>query len=227
MFDFKELINTFKEDSLMNTIINEFSLMIEDGRWMFEEIGESLLRGDSPENHKQELYDRDLRLNKTERSIRKKVVEHITLNPRNDLSTCLVMFSAAKDAERLGDYCKNLLEVSMLMNGRRYPDSIFPHIKSTHQMISQFFTRTAKAFSDVDTEDAHKIMEAIRSLTHECDGHIKEINESQEIMKNYEVVTSVLTFRYFKRVAAHISNIASGIINPAHKIDYFGKETDN
>ena len=227
MFDFKEFINAFKEDGLMNTIINEFSLMIEDGRWMFEEIGESLLRGDSPKNHKQEIYDRDLRLNKTERSIRKKIVEHITLNPRNDLSTCLVMFSAAKDAERLGDYCKNLLEVSELMNGRRYPESFFPHIKASHQKISQFFTRTAKAFAEVDTEDSIKIMEEIRTLTHECDEHIKEINESSDVMKNYEVVTTTLTFRYFKRVAAHISNIASGIVNPVHKIDYYGKDKNN
>ena len=132
MFDFKELFNAFKEDTLMETILNEFSLMIEDGRWMFEVIGDSLLKGEDPEAHKEEIYSRDVRVNKTERSIRKKIVEHLTLNPRNDLGNCLIMFSAAKDAERLGDYCKNLLEVSELLKGRRYPEKWFPPIKDIH-----------------------------------------------------------------------------------------------
>jgi len=39
-----------------------------------------------------------------------------------------------------------------------------------------------------------------------------------------EAIPWALTARYLKRVAAHISNIASGLVMPVHKIDYYDKD---
>jgi phosphate uptake regulator len=130
------------------------------------------------------------------------------------------LFSAAKDAERLGDYCKNLQEVAGFCSGKAYPQKWFPRIRKMHETITQFFTRTALAFSQADEAEAKALMEDFRTLGHECDEIVEELLAGNHSLNAQEAVAVCLTVRYFKRTAAHISNIASGIVNPVHKIDY-------
>ena len=59
------------------------------------------------------LYERDVAVNELERSIRRKVLRHLTVNPGHDVAICLALMSVAKDAERIGDYCKNVFEVGV------------------------------------------------------------------------------------------------------------------
>jgi len=217
----RDLIKAFREDSLMNSILNEFSLMMEDARWMFERLGNSLVSGGHPEEYRQQIYDRDIRINKAERSIRKRIIEHLSLNPGKDLGSSLVLFSAAKDAERLGDYCKNLLEVAILLHGRSYPEALSGRIARMHGRISGLFTQAAMAFSQANSENAVAVMEEVRTISKECDGMVEEIMNGTDDQDAKSAVAATLTARFFKRVAGHISNIASGVVNPVHQIDYY------
>lgn len=217
----RDLLEAFTKDSLMSTILNEFALMMEDARWMFESVGHTLIDGVDPQQYRQQLYERDIRINKAERSIRKKIIEHLTLSPAKDLGSCLVLFSAAKDAERLGDYCKNLSELAALLHGRPYPQRFAPRIGHLHGAIGALFTSTALAMSEARTEHATTVMETARKLSRDCDQLLVEILDGPDDQDAKAAVATAMTARYLKRVAGHISNIASGVVNPVHKIDFF------
>lgn len=50
-----------------------------------------------------------------ERAIRKQIVERMSLDKGATVPASLVLMSVVKDAERVGDYCKNLLEVDQML----------------------------------------------------------------------------------------------------------------
>jgi phosphate transport system protein len=61
------------------------------------------------EEVKDSIYTRDQSVNELERSIRRKILRHLTIHPGDDVAACLALMSVAKDAERIGDYCKKRL----------------------------------------------------------------------------------------------------------------------
>lgn len=220
MFDFKNFFDALKEDSLMGDITGQFAEMIEDARWMFETTGGALLEGQDPLEHKDAIYERDIRINKAERSIRKKIIEHLAINPGPDLGTCLVLFSSVKDAERLGDYCKNLLELAILIGEARYPEHYYPRIKSMYGSILNLFPVVSSAFNAVDEAGARQVIEQVTTINKECDAIVEEVIRGADALDARGAVATTLTVRYFKRTAAHIKNIATGLVNPVHKIDF-------
>jgi phosphate transport system protein len=218
---FKDLINAFRGDTLMNGVLADFTAMMEDARWMFDVIGQSLVHQRDPEENKQQVYDRDIRLNQSERSIRKRIIQHLTISPHRDLGTSLVLFSVAKDAERLGDYCKNLQELALLIHGRAYPVQYAPRLQTMHGDIAALFEATSKAFSSADVAAAEATMESAREISRACDQIVEEIMASETTGDARNAVAVTMTVRYYKRVTAHLSNIASGVVNPVHKIDFY------
>ena len=58
------------------------------------------------------IYEKDVKINKTERAVRKQLVGHLCVAGNTaDVPFALLMMSMVKDVERLGDYAKNLTEV--------------------------------------------------------------------------------------------------------------------
>ena len=223
---FKEWIRALKEDANMKAMLQEYTAMIGVARWMFETIGKALLDDLDPLRYQQELLAKDQKLNRAERDIRKRIIEHLAFNPGEDLGTCLVLFSGAKDAERLGDYCKNLQEVAIFLKGKPYPDRFLHRVRAVYAAIVAQFEEVAKAFADGDAARAQAVMDQMKHVKKECNDIVGEIMDGPDDQDAKGAVATSLTVRYFKRIAAHISNIASGVINPVHKIDYYKPEED-
>ena len=110
--NFQDLFKLWRREGILSRTINEFVAMIDDSHWMFQRAATSLWEETDVEKRKEELYERDIAVNKAERSNRKKLVEHLSIDPGGDANYCLVLMSVMKDAERVGDYCKNLFEIS-------------------------------------------------------------------------------------------------------------------
>ena len=110
---FKNISAFLKGHSFLDNTLQEFKEMLDNAQSMYAQVCQSLIHGDANDNLKENIYSLDARINDLERDIRKKVVEHLVLQPTVDVSTCLVLMSVVKDAERLGDYCKNLYEVDL------------------------------------------------------------------------------------------------------------------
>ena len=95
----------------MERLRAEFGQMLDAGRHVFDIAANAFLGGTDPEVIRKDLFSTDKRINKSERRIRRELVVHATIHGVTHFPGCLVLMSLVKDAERVGDYSKNLFEI--------------------------------------------------------------------------------------------------------------------
>ncbi|MHC4556999.1 MAG: PhoU domain-containing protein [Planctomycetota bacterium] len=168
---------------------------------------------------KQKIYDIDKKVNDLQKDIRRRIVEHLSLQPTVDVTACLILMSVVKDAERLGDYCKNLYEVIELgakpIDRKMFGD----YFGDIDKDILTLFEQTKKAFIDADEDKARLTWEYEKKIAKDCDKIVEKLARSD--LSVNEAVCFVLIARHFKRQAAHLVNIATSVILPLSDLDYF------
>ena len=195
----------------------DFGQMLDAGRHVFDAAANAFLGGTDLEVIRQDLFDTDKRINHAEQRIRREIVVHSTVHGPNSFPACLVLMSVVKDAERLGDYAKNIFDLAELA-----PDLPSGEYKADlvqlKDQISHLMAECRKAFDNQDMEIAkHLIVEAERTEDH-CDAQISKIISPTE---NVEMsATYALAYRYFKRIASHSFNVLTSIVQPIDKIDF-------
>lgn len=220
---FKELIEAFRQRPLLNQMISEMDEMLVDAVHMFHPTADVLIgkQALSPETHKM-IYETDRKINHLQRKIRKQLVEHLIVSPGSDVPISLILMSITKDAERVGDLCKNLLEVAEALGGQledgKYGDR-FRRILSETEVL---FEPTVQAFCQSDKKLGHEAVEKGRQLAKACDGVIADLLEDK--LGCRQAVLYTLLARHLKRICAHLSNIASSVVMPLHKLDYFDEK---
>jgi phosphate transport system protein len=220
---FKELIEALRRRPLLDQMISEMEEMLCDAVGIFRPIAE-VLAGDCPltdETHDL-VYGTDRRINHLQRKIRKQLVEHLVVTTGADVPISLVLMSVTKDAERVGDMCKNLLEVAEALGGPipdgRYGER-FRRILADTQAL---FAPTAKAFSTSDRDLGHDAVERGRALARDCDAVIADLIDDD--LPCREAVLFTLLARHLKRLNLHLSNIATSVVMPFHRLDYFDEK---
>ena len=219
---FKNLLHFWKGKDFLQQVLDEFKSMLEDAQMMFDSVCKKLIDNQEEPGLQDKTYDVDKRINALQKDIRKRVVEHLSIQPSVDAPTCLILMSVTKDAERLGDYAKNLFEVTNLLKSpidKATYKSLFNNIEGE---ISELFSDTKKAFIESDESKAAKSWEYKRDITQRCDGIIDKVARSD--LSVNEAVCFTLMARYFKRIAAHLSNIATSVILPLTELDYFDEK---
>lgn len=216
---FKNLLQFWKGKDFLRQVLDEFKDMLDDSQIMFKAVCRKLIDNQEEPNLKKKIYELDGKVNQLQKDIRKRVVEHLSIQPSVDVPTCLLLMSVVKDAERLGDYAKNLLQVSGLLNKpidkAKYTE-LFNNIEGE---ISELFEQTKKAFIESDEVEAAKTWEYQKEIKLRCDKIIEKL--SQSTLSVNEAVSLTLTARYFKRIASHLTNIATSVILPLTDLDYF------
>jgi phosphate transport system protein len=220
---FKQLIEAWRRKPILLQMCEQLVQMLGDAHWMFRSAAKLLFDGDGsdPELVRQ-IYDRDITINKAERNLRKQLVEHLAFLPGSEVPTCLVLMSVVKDAERIGDYCKNILEVAGWLKeplaGDRYADEF----RALMDQIDATFEPTAKCFQESDAKLGHETLEKTRALAQRADDVIDRLLDDE--LGCRQAVSYTLLARYLKRVAAHLANIASSTVMPLHKLDFFDEK---
>jgi len=218
----KTLLDAWRSGQVLRRMHNELLQMLEATQWMFQTVGGVRFEEKDPEAVAEELYDTDRLVNKTERNIRKEIVEHLTVRPKGDMPACLVLMSLVKDAERIGDYSKNLFEIRELLGGPFPRDDLVVRMRDVHGRIVQVFDKTRKALAEGDEETARRVVEQRKSTGQELEQMVREVADSDLPARN--AVGRALCVRHMKRVHAHLCNIASGVVQPVHRIDYRTKK---
>jgi phosphate uptake regulator len=113
---FENLLSFWKGKDFLIKVMEDFRVMLDETESMFEAVCARLLNGKDDPELKDRIYKVDKQVNRIQRDIRKRIVEHLSLQPTVDTNACLLLMSVVKDAERLGDYCKNLYEVTELLD---------------------------------------------------------------------------------------------------------------
>ena len=220
---FQDLYRAWRGEGILSKTLDEFTDMLENCHWMYQQAATSLWEETDLEEYKKSIRKRDITVNKAERSIRKKIIRHMAINPGSDISQSLVLMSVVKDAERLGDYAKNMVEVGEYHTTYKDRNDLIPEFKAIQTEIEWMFVNVGHAFRDGDEKQGQNIVLKMTKLTKDCDKLIEEILDTQNLIVR-QAVSYALLARYFKRFAAHLGNIATSLIMPAHKVDYFDED---
>ncbi len=216
---FKNLLSFWKGKDFLSEVFDEFQNMLDDSEEMFRKVCSRLLDNRDEPDLKQKIYDIDKQVNLMQKKIRKRIVEHLSLQPTVDVTACLLLMSVVKDAERLGDYCKNLYQVSEFLRkpvDRTLFDSYFDNLDKD---ILALFGRTKDAFIGADEAKAKSTWDYHIRINKNCDKIVEKLANS-ELSVN-EAVCFALIARHFKRIVSHLVNIATSVVLPLSDLDYY------
>ena len=212
---FSDLFIWWKKDVLLASALEGVDKMMKIAEEMFSYATSSFLRETRNES---EIYEIDKSINKLEIETRKKVYEHLSINPRQDVTSSLILTTIVIDIERIGDYSKNIYELSLIYTPRK-GTKYYEEAERLTDYVDKLLAGVDETFKEGDEERARKIMEEKNWLCQKCESIIKEII-IDEAMEVRPAVTYSLFFRHIKRVSAHTGNIASSIVNPFYRIGF-------
>jgi len=222
---FRELMEAFRRRPLLDQMYQEMEQMLAEAVNMYRPIAGLLTGAEklSEETHRM-IYATDRRINHIQRNIRKQLLEHLTMSPGSDVPISLVLMSISKDAERIGDMCKNILEVAEALGGPLDDGKYGRRFRALLAETESLFGPTVQAFCESDRDVGHDAVERGRKLAKECDAIIDELIED-DLPCRLAVLYALLA-RHMKRVCSHLSNIATSVVMPVHRLDYFDEKWD-
>ncbi|KKN06960.1 hypothetical protein LCGC14_1071950 [marine sediment metagenome] len=218
---FREFFQLWKKAGLLNEALEETEKMLLVAKNMFSFSLRVLM---DKEKEEEDIYKIDRELNKLQRNVRRKILEHLSINPQQDVTSCLVLITIVIDIERIGDYSKNLIELS-----HKYPQRLkgkyIERIREIEKEIEELFDGTISAFKNADIDLAKQIMERHAKIAVHCEKVVEDLIEDTEVSSRMGIIYALLA-RYLKRVSAHLKNIASGVVNPFHRLGYKPKKME-
>lgn len=214
----KELVDVWKHRGIMIKAVDLFGEMLDDTYYIFHRSWRVFICELTVEGEKENIYSRDKEVNEKEREIRRLLMQHLIINPGRDASGCLALMSMVKDVERIGDYSKNIFDLSIMVNGAtqkiRYLDTFTAMVKKIESSLKML----KSTFIDSDEKQAKKIFRHYEVVKKDCNTIMHELFKQD--MEKEEALITVLFNRYLKRVNSHVTNVASGIILPLDQIDF-------
>ncbi len=174
------------------------------------------------EKEKEDIYAIDKKLNALEIDVRKKILEHLSINPSQDITPSLVLATIVVDIERIGDYSKNLIEIS-----HKYPKPLkgkyIEKIKILEGKLQTHFKDTIKVYDEQDEKLGADVMKSLSKLIAECQDLLETLVEDSSLSSKEGIIYALLV-RHLKRVSAHVKNVCSSIVNPFYRLGYKPKE---
>ena len=206
----------------MSDMTADFASMLEAGRTGFDMAADTLLSGSDPEAIREDLFATDKQINEWEMRIRRHLVVHASLHGMTAMPACLVLMAIVKDAERIGDYAKNLFDLTPQSSVLRANEADHRELGALKEQLSSALASTRQVFGSQDEAAARGLMHELNAIEDLCDTRVESTLSSE---KNHPCpATVVLAYRYFKRVASHAMNVTSSIFMPLDKIDYFDEK---
>ncbi|MFQ5607277.1 MAG: PhoU domain-containing protein, partial [Candidatus Zixiibacteriota bacterium] len=104
---FQKYFSLWSRENLLSKAFKRTVKMLEYDREMFEAAAHALRRTNSSKTSI-DIYERDKKINKYEREVRRNVLTHLSIAGKRDFVPGLSLVSIVIDVERIGDYTKNI-----------------------------------------------------------------------------------------------------------------------
>jgi phosphate uptake regulator len=221
----KELINIWKSDSLLNQAWDRSYESINISREIFLEAVRILRESDDAEIN-MEIRKKDKLINKYEQEVRRKVMTHCTMQGPSSLPSGMVLISIIIDVERLGDYAKNIMDLAADHPQRLYVPVYEENLTEIETDIKRAFAETIHVLREHDVDKARELIATHKTevrricdqiLSNLVQGKVKEISQSDS-------TALALYARYLKRISAHLNNMITSVVNPFDRIGFKEKK---
>ena len=206
----------------ISQIESQVQRMIADARHTFD-LAMNAVTGGAVETVADEVRRTDRQINVTEIEIRRELLVHISVHGTADAAEMLVFMNMIKDLERIGDYNKNIFDLAL-------EGVSFSGAEDLEQILGfrdELSSRIALMGEILDTRDedrARAYIERSDQLRREFDGLVNELVHATA--PALVAVPRALLYRFLKRVAAHCANVATAVVMPVDRLDYFDEDDD-
>ncbi|UCD94995.1 MAG: hypothetical protein JSU69_02790 [Candidatus Zixiibacteriota bacterium] len=223
---YKKFLELFGKENLLDQAYQMTVKMLETDREMFVASVESLRMHDDAKLPF-DIYEKDKEINQFERDVRRNVLTHLTVAGVHNVVPGLALVSIVIDVERIGDYTKNIVELAQAHPMKLHGGSFEKILSEIEQIVTDRFDKITKVIANMDVDVAREVMSDHRNISSRCDNMLMEIiGEKDDSLSPGNATTLALYFRYLKRVASHLTNIASSIVNPFPRIGFRPNENN-
>jgi phosphate uptake regulator len=219
----KDLLSMLRGEEPLQDLGQRFLEMMALCEEMYRKVNVAFWAGQLTEELRTETYRRDVQLNKLERAIRKDIVQHLALaTDGQDAPYCVVLLNVVKDAERIGDYTKNIAEIPVISTISIPEGPLRTELREIGVGAESLLHPVARTFHEGDRREAEQLIRRGRELGQRADGLLPRVAHAG--LGSEATTTIVLMTRFYKRITGHTVNILSSVVMPVHKIDFFDEE---
>jgi Na+/phosphate symporter len=209
---FKQIFDPASGSPLVKAAFADVSAMLDQAAEMLEHSLGVLLDNRTITLDLDQLDDV---IDEAERRVRRTILQHLAVNPKQDLVASLILVSMVQDAERIGDFSRGLVELmKMARSPRQGPFA--EELRALASRLQPMFSTCEKAFREADVEEARKVIADHRQLRDELKAYRNRVAAS-DLSADMAVVYAGAA-QILRRVGAHLSNIASTVVQPYDRI---------
>ena len=215
-----ELLEIFRGGSneSMKSMGDDFMRMLAITQTMAEIVRPHVFdRALSLEDRKR-ILDYDVEVNSLERTIRKQIVNHLSLK-HSEVPFNLALLMLVSHAERVGDYIKNISDVEQLGGGEVPEGPLRNELADLIDLCHKLFDVVPSALRQQDKDQATEYLRVGKNMRKRSDKLLVELSKSD--LNAAQTTAMVLLARFYRRIAGHLCNILSSVVLPVHEIDHF------
>lgn len=210
-------------DSQLEEIEGLIIQMLLDCRHTFDLAINAVMGGTEAAAVGKQISKTDVGVNRAQRKVRKELVVHASVRGANaDLPMVLSSMSIVKDAERIGDYSKNIWDIADAGIDLSHADDI-DTLMEYRDRTSSMIAETARVFRERDVDAAHRMIQASDGIQDEYDAGIRRLLTGPGGAAP-QAVARALLYRYLKRISAHAMNVLTSLVMPVHRLDFYDEK---
>ncbi len=215
---FERLFGLGRRSTLVEAAFRDVSTMLQQSARMLDHSLAALLENQELEV---DLDDMDDVVDEGERMVRRTILEHLSVDPRHDLVASLILVSMVQDAERIGDFAHGLAELVPLAGSPRQ-GPFAEELRALSGRLRPLFEVCERAFREDDLEEARRVIVKHSELKREFIEFTRRV-ASSELGADMAIVYAGAA-RIMRRISAHLSNIASTVVQPYDRIRHGDEE---
>ena len=219
---FNDIIKIWKSDSLLSQAWDDSIAMLKLSHEIFLKSLESF---NSPESLKEikALKKEDRKINDYQMTVRRKVLTHFSIGASaREVTNGLVLVDMVVDIERIGDYCKNISDITLMKESSINFGELSDEISKIEEEVKSRFSSTIEVIENQDEDLAFTLQDKYRkAISTVSDNIVSDIVSGKtKLGSQSKSAALVLYIRYLKRIGAHLKNITSTVVNAYDRIGY-------
>jgi len=220
---FKEFKKLWQKGNLFKASQDNVNQMFAINHQMFEAAVDALFKDIKASF---DVKKEDDKLNILQADAHKKLLQHLSVSAKQDITFSLVLLRVTREAERVGDYAKNMYHLYESY-GRLHQNGYYQDCQDLASKASELLTKTEKSFREDDTKMADDLVAKYHDgLAKEFEKLMNRLTTETDLSAK-DIVVYTLFIRFLKRFCAHLANIATSVTNPFQKIGYTKEQLED
>ena len=210
-------------DSTLDEVANTLVEMLSEGRAVFDAATDAVFGGGKSKETKRTVRSTDKEINSMQQDVRRSLMLHSAVAPA-DIPAVLSYMSIVKDAERIGDYAKNMYDLAKYGEDfAEAPDSVA--LEGYRAAVGQLIDDAGRVFGSQDEDEARRLIDKADGFLDDYDDQIRAAYQSTGPAS--DAVARALYFRYLKRITAHLMNMLTSLVLPIDRLDYYDEAPED